>query len=109
MNNQTLDEAGRGERGDPVTTDPSSSSPMMTEPEIDAAIAHLESEMRYLQAGHPGVFAFANAWAVRHDALLAATPAELRPAVEQRLHRIGIRWGVAHGVRMTGQFPAFKP
>lgn len=81
---------------------------MTTPPEIDAAIALLESEMGHLQAGHPDVFAFANAWAERHDAIVAAAPAHLRPLVEQRLHRIGIRWGVAHGVRMTGQFPALE-
>lgn len=81
---------------------------MMTESEIDAAIVSLESEMAHLQAMHPDLFAFANAWAVRYDAILAAAPEWLRAAVEQRLHRIGIRWGVAHGVRMTSQFPALK-
>lgn len=81
---------------------------MVIEPEIDAAIALLESQMAYLQAGHPDVFAFANAWAERHDAILAVTPKDQRAAVEMRLHRIGIRWGLAPGVRMTGQFPAVK-
>lgn len=79
---------------------------MITESELNAAIVALESEMARLQATHPGVFEFANAWAERYDAILAETPGALRPMAEQRLHRIGIRWGVAHGVRMTGQFPA---
>ena len=79
---------------------------MITEFELNAAIATLESEMAHLQATHPGLFEFANAWAVRYDAILAETPDHLRPTAEQRLHRIGIRWGVAHGARMTGQFPA---
>ena len=81
---------------------------MLTESEVDTAIAQLESEMMHLQTRHPDLFAFANAWAERYDAILAATPQSLRVAVEQRLHRIGIRWGVAHGVRMTGQFPALE-
>lgn len=83
-------------------------APMMTEHELNVAIAELESEMARLQATHQGVFEFANAWAERYDAILAATPAHLRPIAEQRLHRIGIRWGVAHGVRMTGERPALK-
>lgn len=78
----------------------------MTEFELDAAIASLESEMQHLQSAHSGMFAFANAWAVRYDAIIAATPADLRAAVEQRLHRIGIRWGLAPGARMTIEFPA---
>lgn len=75
---------------------------------VEAALAELESEMERLQARHQGLFAFANAWAERYDGILAATPEALRPATEQRLHRIGIRWGVAHGVRMTGAFPALQ-
>lgn len=81
---------------------------MLTEFELNTAIAMLESEMARLQSTHPGVFEFANAWAERYDAILAETPDALRPTAEQRLHRIGIRWGVAHGARMTGQFPALK-
>lgn len=75
---------------------------------IDAAIARLEEEMPDLQHRHRGLFAYAAAWAERHDAILRATPPELRGATEQRLRRIGIRWGVVDGVRMTGQFPALK-
>jgi hypothetical protein len=80
----------------------------MTAAEVDAALRLLESELTWLHTQHPGMFAFANAWAERHDAIVAAAPAELRAEVEQRLHRIGIRWGVAPGARMTTQFPALK-
>ena len=47
---------------------------MLTEFDLKTAIAALESEMAHLQATNPGVFEFANAWAVRYDALLAETP-----------------------------------
>jgi hypothetical protein len=80
----------------------------MTSAEVDDAIRLLESELTWLRAQHPGLFDFANAWAERHDAIVAAAPAGLRAEVEQRLHRIGIRWGVAPGARMTSQFPAIK-
>jgi hypothetical protein len=81
---------------------------MMTGCELDQAIRELENQMPDLQHLHKDVFAYANAWAVRHDAILAATPQLLRAEVEARLQRIGIRWGVAHGVRVTSQFPALK-
>lgn len=80
----------------------------MTQDELDRAIAELELEMPDLQHRYRDVFAYANAWAVRHDAILAAVPAPLRASAEARLLRIGIRWGVAHGVRVTTQFPALK-
>jgi len=80
----------------------------MSEFEVDAAIAQLEVEMHDLQHLHRDLFSYANAWAVRHDAILAMTPGDLRISAERRLHRIGVRWGVATGVRMTGQFPALK-
>ena len=76
--------------------------------QIDAAIAELENKMESLRARHRDVFAFANVWAQHYDAIVAAAPDHRRLGVEQRLLRIGIRWGVAHGPRMTGQFPAFK-
>jgi hypothetical protein len=79
---------------------------VLTESEIDRAIAALEAELPHLQTLHAGMFAFANAWAERYDAILGATPEELRAAVEHRLHRIGIRWGLAPGARMTTEFPA---
>lgn len=87
-----------------------SSAPVtaMTAAEVDAAIRLLETEMTRLRAQHPGMFAFANAWAERHDAIIAAAPAELRAEVEQRLLRVGIRWGLAPGARMTRQFPALE-
>jgi len=89
--------------------DTSAAACPMTPDEVDAAIIALEERMEPLQVRHRAdVFGFASAWAQHHDALIAAVPPSMRPEVEQRLHRIGIRWGVAHGTRMTGQFPAFK-
>jgi hypothetical protein len=80
----------------------------MTETELDAAIATLEREMPDLQNRHRDLFSYANAWAERHDAILRAAPPALRESVVRRLDRIGIRWGVMHGVRVTQQFPALK-
>lgn len=81
----------------------------MTESEIAAAISRLEGEMQDLQhRHHHDLFAFANAWAQRYDAILAGTPSDLLESVEQRLHRVGVRWGMMTGMRLTGQFPAYK-
>lgn len=82
---------------------------MDTAPEdrsIDDRIRELEDELPHLQTRHPDMFALASAWAERHDALLAAAPAELRDEVQARLCRIGIRWGLVPGARLTRQFPA---
>ena len=76
---------------------------------IQAALEALESEMPSLQKHAANVFMLASAWAERHDAIIAATPLELRGEVEARLRRIGIRWGMVPGRRMTGQFPALPP
>lgn len=81
---------------------------MMDEAEVDAAIARLEMEMEDLPRRHRELFSYANAWAVRHDAIIAATPGKLLPSVQRRLHRVGVRWGVASGVRVTAAFPALK-
>lgn len=81
---------------------------MMNEMEADAAITRLESDMQDMANRHRDLFAYASAWAQRHDSIIAATPADLRATVEARLHRIAVRWGVADGVRVTTQFPAFK-
>lgn len=75
---------------------------------IDARVAELERELPHLQARHAGTFAFANAWAERHDALFAQADPALRPELARRLQRIGIRWGVAPGARMTTQFRALS-
>jgi hypothetical protein len=81
---------------------------VLTEAEIDTAIARLEQELPDFQHRYRDLFSYANAWAERYDAIASHAPEHLRAAVEQRLHRIGVRWGVMTGVRMTGQFPAFK-
>ena len=73
---------------------------------LDARVAELEQELPHLQARHVGTFAFANAWAERHDALLALADPAQRAHLARRLLRIGIRWGVAPGARMTMQFAA---
>ena len=77
--------------------------------QLEAELAALESEMPELQARAGNVYALAGAWAERHDAIVAATPAELVAKVQERLRRIGIRWGMVHGPRMTTQFPALPP
>ena len=76
---------------------------------LEDQLATLESEMPRLQTYANNVFALASAWAERHDAIVAATPAASLEMVEARLRRIGIRWGMMDGVRMTGQFPALPP
>lgn len=81
----------------------------MTESDIESAIATLEAEMPDLQNRHRDLFSYANAWAERHDAIIGATPLALRAGIAQRLNRIGVRWGVTGGVRLTSQFPALKP
>ncbi|MEF9977729.1 MAG: hypothetical protein RR969_10185 [Thermomonas sp.] len=78
----------------------------ITDERLEAELDALESDMPYLQARAGGLFALANAWAERHDAIVAATPADSLPPVEARLRRIGIRWGMMAGARMTAQFPA---
>ena len=80
-------------------------------PDLQAELEALEEAMPRLQAQHlgGGVFALANAWAERHDALLARTPAPQRAEMEARLRRIGIRWGMVPGARVTLQFPALAP
>jgi hypothetical protein len=75
-------------------------------PQVEALIAQLETQMADLQLRNPNLFAFANAWAERHDAVLAATPKADRASVEARLGRIGIRWGVMPGARVTTEFRA---
>lgn len=75
-------------------------------PSLEARLRVLEQEMPQLRTRHPDVFGFANAWAERYDAILAATPADARATVEARLSRIGIRWGVMPGTRVTTEFRA---
>jgi hypothetical protein len=87
---------------------PDAARPAMTDTELDDAIAELEDQMGDLQLRHKDLFAYANAWAERHDAIMARAPEALRPATLARLRRIGIRWGLADGARMTTQFPALR-
>lgn len=77
--------------------------------QLESELAALESEMPRLQARAGNVFELASAWAERHDAIMAAAPAQSREVVGARLRRIGIRWGVTDGVRLTAQFPALPP
>ena len=75
-------------------------------PQVEALIAQLERQMPDLQLRNPNVFALAYAWAERYDAVLAATPRADRGSVDARLGRIGIRWGVMPGARVTTEFRA---
>ena len=79
---------------------------MASTPQVEALIAQLEGQMADLQLRNPNVFALANAWAERYDAVLAATPRTDRASVEARLGRIGIRWGMMPGARVTTEFRA---
>jgi hypothetical protein len=75
-------------------------------PILEGELDALDREMPRMQATAGNVFALATAWAERHAAILARTPPSMRALMEARLHRIGIRWGVVGGARMTTQFPA---
>lgn len=75
-------------------------------PLVEALIHGLEEQMPDLQMKHGGMFALANAWAERYDAIIAVTPRELKASVEARLSRIGIRWGMMPGARVTTEFRA---
>ena len=81
----------------------------MSMPELDALIDELERHMPELQMRNGNVFALANAWAERYDAIIAVTPAAYQADVAARLSRIGIRWGVAPGARVTSEFRALDP
>jgi hypothetical protein len=76
--------------------------------EVEALIAQLERQMPDLQMRHGNIFALANAWAERHDAILAATPPVNRADIQARLARIGIRWGMVPGARVTTEFRALN-
>ena len=75
-------------------------------PQVEALISELEQQMPDLQLRHGSVFALANAWAERYDAIIAATPRDMQASVEARLSRIGIRWGMMPGARVTSEFRA---
>jgi hypothetical protein len=82
----------------PVTT--------ATASELEAMVRALDQEMPQLQLRSDDVFALAQAWAERHDAILALAPPRFHDAIKQRLARIGIRWGLSPGARVTREFPA---
>jgi hypothetical protein len=73
---------------------------------LEAMVHALEQEMPQLQLRSDDVFALAHAWAERHDAILALAPPAFRAAIEARIDRIGIRWGLSPGARVTREFPA---
>lgn len=75
---------------------------------LELAIAELDAGMADLQLKHRDLFAYANAWAERHDAVMRLAPPHLEDSARARLRRIAIRWGLADGVRMTRQFPALR-
>lgn len=79
------------------------------DPSLDQAIAELEGQMADLQLRYRDLFAYANAWAERHDAVMQLAPPHLRENARARLRRIAIRWGLAEGARVTLQFPALRP
>ena len=81
----------------------------MSMPELDGLIDELERHMPELQMRNGNVFALANAWAERYDAIIAVTPPAYLADVAARLSRIGIRWGVAPGARVTSEFRALDP
>jgi hypothetical protein len=74
--------------------------------QFEMLIQELERQMSDLQLRHGDVFALANAWAERYDAIIAVTPQALQADVEARLSRIGIRWGMMPGARVTSEFRA---
>ena len=73
-------------------------------PEVEARINELEQDMPNLYLRHTTVFALASAWAEPYDAIMAMVSPEKRVDVEARLARIGIRWGVMPGSRVTIEF-----
>lgn len=87
---------------DTSTTDPQAASACTAE--LEEMIEALEQYMPQLQMQHGNLFALAGAWAERYDAILASTPAELLAEVSARLARIGVRWGVMPGARVTQEF-----
>lgn len=83
--------------------------PPTADAHLEAQLAALESDMPNMQLWADNMFALASLWAERHDAIVSATPPRLLGKAEARLRRIGIRWGMVAGRRMTGQFPVLPP
>jgi hypothetical protein len=72
-----------------------------TDAVVETRLRELEQDMPGMYLRHGTVFALASAWAERYDAIMALVPPDKRAAVEVRLARIGIRWGVMPGSRVT--------
>lgn len=89
---------------DTSTTEPQAAGACTAE--LEQMIDALEQQMPQLQMQHGNLFALAGAWAERYDAILANTPSELLAEVSARLARIGVRWGVMPGARVTQEFRA---
>jgi len=87
-------------------TDPAQPAAGALDPGLESELEALDREMPRIQSTATDIFALATAWAERHAAILARTPPPMRADMEARLHRMGIRWGVVSGARMTAQFPA---
>ena len=98
--------APEGDRGNTMHEQAIAGQTVDLGPALEAELEALDREMPRIQSMAGNVFALASAWAERHAAILQRTPPPMRAAMEARLHRIGIRWGVVHGVRMTTTFPA---
>ncbi|HJW45446.1 MAG TPA: hypothetical protein VJ484_03050 [Lysobacter sp.] len=73
-------------------------------PEVEARIGELEQQMAHLYQRHASVSELASAWAEHYDAIMAMVPPADHAAIEARLARIGIHWGVMPGARVTCEF-----
>jgi hypothetical protein len=73
-------------------------------PEVEARISELEQQLAHLYQRHASVSGLASAWAEHYDAIMAMVPPADRAAIEARLARIGIRWGVMPDARVTCEF-----
>lgn len=73
---------------------------------VDSMLRQLEDEMPQLQLRHRTVFALANAWAERYEAIIALALPKQAQEIDLGLPRIGIRWGLMPGARVTREFTA---
>jgi hypothetical protein len=73
-------------------------------PEVEACIGELEQQMARLYQRHASVSELASAWEERYGAVMAMVAPADRAAIEARLARIGIHWGVMPDARVTCEF-----